>query len=128
MWGLTDHSEHVGSLVLTCEKNHMGWRVAGLFLICVTAQSFGVSVDPLHVPLTIFTLFLMFLVLGTISLSKQLHFHTIQITIQKWQRTAAREPISKQAGRKLLWQVVKACCSIDRIVMIVLVKVMPDKC
>lgn len=52
VWKWTDRSEHAGSLKLTCEENHKGWRDAGLFASCATVSSLGVGVDPLHVPLT----------------------------------------------------------------------------
>lgn len=50
--GQAGYGEHAGSLELTCEGNHEGWRAAGLFPGCITGLSSGVSVDPLHVPLT----------------------------------------------------------------------------
>lgn len=70
------------------------------------------------------------------SLTKLLYFPAMQISVERQQRgqywvhdsaTTTRVPVSITA-RKLLGQALTACCSVDRIIMIVLVKVMLDKC
>lgn len=70
------------------------------------------------------------------SLTKQLYIPAMQIFVERQQRrqkcvhhsAETTRDCGSITARKLWGQAVAVCCSVDRIIMIVLVKVMLDKC